>query len=307
MSGTAALVFVAVWETVFIYCSVLIDLDHYRGKRSGWAPWIGFLMGFSFVVVSNYMGMANNQLGKAIGLATPVLLLVMKRVLAYQFQKEKKTSWFGRIVSKFLNLIESKLFEKKNKKERQPAGAKPGAKAGNETDVKLGAETDTQEGTKSDTKMGAKVDTQADAKTSVQADTKLGAETSVQAGAEVGAKVDAQLDTQVDAKEDTDVGAETSIQSGATADTQEGAKTPAQVDAQADTEKNTKTKKSTSKKNSKNTKVPAKVKRWARQFRLEKGKLPGRVEIQKKFAEYGKSQCTKYAAQLKEELGDKAS
>jgi hypothetical protein len=101
-SGVAAWVAVAVWEAVFIYCSMLIDNAHRNQRKVGWAAWIGFLMGFAFVGVSNYMGMASNTIGKIIGISTPFLLLVMKKVLEHQFknepaEKQNNTSWFSSI------------------------------------------------------------------------------------------------------------------------------------------------------------------------------------------------------------------
>ncbi|WP_028778785.1 hypothetical protein [Shimazuella kribbensis] len=101
-SGVAAWVAVAVWEAVFIYCSMLIDNAHRNKRKVGWAAWIGFLMGFAFVGISNYMGMASNTIGKIIGISTPILLLVMKKVLEHQFKNEpaeeqKNTSWFSSV------------------------------------------------------------------------------------------------------------------------------------------------------------------------------------------------------------------
>lgn len=101
MSGIAAWVFVGVWETVFVYCGTVIDNAYRKGKEPGWAAWTGFGMGWIFVEVSNVMGMGSNWLGRAIGLSTPVLLLVMKKVFQKQFGKDskakaktKRSSWF---------------------------------------------------------------------------------------------------------------------------------------------------------------------------------------------------------------------
>ncbi|MBD1373971.1 hypothetical protein IC620_16635, partial [Hazenella sp. IB182357] len=48
-----------VWELIFIFSSIILANDFRKGNwRSGWAPWLGFLMGFLFVEVSNVMGMA---------------------------------------------------------------------------------------------------------------------------------------------------------------------------------------------------------------------------------------------------------
>lgn len=101
-SGIAAWVAVAVWEAVFIYCSMLIDNAHRNQRKVGWASWIGFLFGFAFVVISNYMGMADNTIGKIIGISTPILLLVMKKVLEHQFknepaEKQKNATWFSSV------------------------------------------------------------------------------------------------------------------------------------------------------------------------------------------------------------------
>lgn len=108
MSGTAAWVFVFVWESVFIYCSMRIQSAFQRGQRSSPMAWIGFLMGFIFVEISNYMGMGENRIAKGIGISTPFLLLVMKGVLADQF-RDKKETW----MSKLFNWIMSKLFRRK--------------------------------------------------------------------------------------------------------------------------------------------------------------------------------------------------
>ncbi|MFC7443507.1 hypothetical protein [Laceyella putida] len=100
-SGIGAWVAVGVWEAAFIYCSQVIQNSFKKGKKQSVWAWTGFLMGFAFVVVSNYMGMAENRIGKTIGVSTPFLLLVMKGVLAYQFKKEEKTKervgWFSRL------------------------------------------------------------------------------------------------------------------------------------------------------------------------------------------------------------------
>lgn len=304
MSGTAALVFVAVWETAFIYCSILIDLDHYKGKKSGWAPWVTFLMGFAFVVISNYLGMADNIIGRAIGISTPILLLMMKKVLAYQFQaKKEKPSWF----SILFNLIKSKLESKKGKDEHQPAIQKPDAKAGADLDAKMAVEPDAQSDAKVDTeaggkmdiqsgtKPGAEVDTQADVKADVQSGVKADTKTDGQAGAQTGVKLDAKTDTEAGA----DAGVKMDTKPDAEADADDGVK----VDAQAGKKmgvKKTSTKKGTTDADFK------KVKRWAKKFQAENGKLPGRVEIQKKF-DFTKSLSSKFAAMLKEELADKVS
>lgn len=50
MSGIAAWVFVGVWETVFVYCSIVIDRTYQRGKKVGGWVWTGFFMGWIFVV-----------------------------------------------------------------------------------------------------------------------------------------------------------------------------------------------------------------------------------------------------------------
>ncbi|MEK4799979.1 hypothetical protein NYE37_13835 [Thermoactinomyces sp. FSL K6-2592] len=101
MRGTAAIVFVGVWEIAFIYCSVLIDINSYKGKKSPLPVWIGFFMGFGFVLVSNYRAWNDNQLGQIIGICTPIYLLVMKKVLQSQFispsskdkDKKDKRKW----------------------------------------------------------------------------------------------------------------------------------------------------------------------------------------------------------------------
>lgn len=46
-------------------------------------------MGFIFVEISNYMGMADNIIGKSIGISTPILLLVSKGIMAHQFKSRK--------------------------------------------------------------------------------------------------------------------------------------------------------------------------------------------------------------------------
>ncbi|MBH8609375.1 hypothetical protein [Thermoactinomyces sp. CICC 10521] len=280
MSGTAALVFVAVWETAFIYCSILIDLDHYKGKKSGWAPWVTFLMGFAFVVISNYLGMADNIIGRAIGISTPILLLMMKKVLAYQFQaKKEKTSWF----SILFNLIKSKRESKKGKDEHQPAIQKQDAKAGADLDAKMAVEPDAQTDAKVDTEAGGKMDVQSGVKADTKTDGQAGAQTGVKLDAGTGADAGVKMDTKPDAEADADDGVK--------------------VDAQAGKKmgvKKTSTKKGTTDADFK------KVKRWAKKFQAENGKLPGRVEIQKKF-DFTKSLSSKFAAMLKEELADKVS
>jgi hypothetical protein len=181
------------------------------------------------------------------------------------------------------------------------ADVKTDAQVGVETGVKVGAQMDAKE----DTDAGAKPDTEADTNVDVEVDIISGANTGAMAdtkeGVEVGAKVDTQIDAQpdtqvdaiVDTKEDTDAGAES------------GAVDGANTDSQANTTTDTKPKQRRGKKNTAADDPDfKKVKRWARRFQKERGKLPGRVEIQKKFDGFGKSQCTKYAAMLKEELGE---
>lgn len=111
-SGIDAWVAVGVFETIFVYCSQVIQNSFKRGKKQGVMPWIGFLAGFAFVVTSNYMGMADYRLAKIIGISLPCLLLIMKGVLAYQFRqarkevqtkkenpiKKKKTHWWDRLL-----------------------------------------------------------------------------------------------------------------------------------------------------------------------------------------------------------------
>jgi hypothetical protein len=182
---------------------------------------------------------------------------------------------------------------------------KADAKVDTQTDANADAKTDTKVDTKEDTDAGAETSDQVDVKMDAMADTKLdtkmGAKEDTQAGAKVGAKVDTQIDAQpdtqvdaiVDTKEDTDAGAES------------GAVDGANTDSQANTTTDTKPKQRRGKKNTAADDPDfKKVKRWARRFQKERGKLPGRVEIQKKFDGFGKSQCTKYAAMLKEELGE---
>jgi len=78
---------VIVWELAFIFSSIILANDYRRGNwRSGWAPWLGFALGFTFVEASNYLGMADNYAGRIIGICTPILLLVSKGLLAHQFK-----------------------------------------------------------------------------------------------------------------------------------------------------------------------------------------------------------------------------
>lgn len=81
---------VVVWELAFIFSSMVLSRDFKQGNwRSGWAPWTGFLMGLAFVMVSNYTGMADNPTGRILGVATPLLLLVFKGVLAHQVKRRE--------------------------------------------------------------------------------------------------------------------------------------------------------------------------------------------------------------------------
>lgn len=90
-TGGLEWVFMCAWELVFIFSSIILANDFRRGNpRSGWAPWVGFLIGFSFVEISNIMGMADNWIGIAIGFFTPILLLVSKGLLAHQFKTRKQ-------------------------------------------------------------------------------------------------------------------------------------------------------------------------------------------------------------------------
>jgi hypothetical protein len=70
---------------MFIACSFVIDMSYTRPKaKRPVYPWIGFFLGFAIVEVSNYLGMEDNWIGKAIGILTPVIMLIMKKVLSYQ-------------------------------------------------------------------------------------------------------------------------------------------------------------------------------------------------------------------------------
>jgi hypothetical protein len=90
-TGGLEWVAMVVWELVFIFSSIVLANDFRRGNwRSGWAPWAGFLMGFAFVELSNYLGMADNWIGRTIGISTPILLLVSKGLLAHQFKRKTK-------------------------------------------------------------------------------------------------------------------------------------------------------------------------------------------------------------------------
>jgi hypothetical protein len=103
--GIDAWVAVGVFETLFVYCSQVIQSAFKSGKKQGFMPWLGFLAGFAFVVTSNYTGMADTKLAKTIGVSMPCLLLIMKGVLAYQFRqsrkeapiKKKKVGWLNRL------------------------------------------------------------------------------------------------------------------------------------------------------------------------------------------------------------------
>jgi hypothetical protein len=102
--GIDAWVAVGVFETLFVYCSQVIQNAYKNGKKQGVMPWLGFLAGFAFVVTSNYTGMADTKLAKTIGVSMPCLLLIMKGVLAYQFRQsrkeapiKKKVGWLNRL------------------------------------------------------------------------------------------------------------------------------------------------------------------------------------------------------------------
>jgi hypothetical protein len=120
-SGNEALVMVAVFETVFVYCSVVIDYSNKKGIRNPWA-WVGFIIGFFFVEISNFMGMANNWIGNAVGITLPILLLVMKKVLEWQYKKQPKKqkrqkesiSWIKKL---WLNLC---FWKKNSHSEEEP-------------------------------------------------------------------------------------------------------------------------------------------------------------------------------------------
>ncbi|TCS92225.1 hypothetical protein EDD58_11416, partial [Hazenella coriacea] len=80
---------VIVWESCFIFSSIILSNDFKKGNlKSGWAPWLGFLLGFGFVELSNISGMSDTWIGRAIGICTPILLLVSKGLLAHQFKKK---------------------------------------------------------------------------------------------------------------------------------------------------------------------------------------------------------------------------
>jgi hypothetical protein len=137
-SGIGAWVAVAVFETSFVYCSQVIQNSFKKGKKQSFWAWTGFLIGFAFVVVSNYMGMAENRIGKTIGVSMPCLLLVMKGVLAYQFKKEdqikkKKTRWWHRLffwrkkdneVLENTSTTSKKIASEKNTSSSDPTGEK---------------------------------------------------------------------------------------------------------------------------------------------------------------------------------------
>ncbi|SHE50499.1 hypothetical protein SAMN05444392_101756 [Seinonella peptonophila] len=84
-----AYVGVYVWEVMFIFCSTHIDyaITH-RKKHSGYV-WSGFILGFIILIVSNYAAVADNWLGKTLGILTPAIILVMKKILYDQISKPK--------------------------------------------------------------------------------------------------------------------------------------------------------------------------------------------------------------------------
>lgn len=175
-----------------------------------------------------------------------------------------------------------------------------------EMDAQADTKMDAQVGAQMDTQVGAKTDTEADAETDVKSDAQSDAKVDGNADAEMDAQSGAKADADVDAKSDAQTDTNTGAKSGAKVDTEADGTDRAKVDA----DPATKTKKNSSKKGgtkkATSVKVPAKVKRWAIQYKAEKGKLPGRVEIHKKFG-FGKSMSSNYAAMLKEELDNKAS
>lgn len=79
------------WELLFIVGSIILTNDFRRGDRlSGWAPWSAFGFGFGFVEYSNYIGMSNTPEGKAVGIATPILMLIAKGLIAHVGVQRKK-------------------------------------------------------------------------------------------------------------------------------------------------------------------------------------------------------------------------
>jgi hypothetical protein len=88
-TGTAAFVMVYIFESVFVFCSIVIDISNKRGIRNPWA-WAGFLIGFIFVEVSNVFGMAKNLIGTSVGITLPILLIIMKKVMEWWYRREPK-------------------------------------------------------------------------------------------------------------------------------------------------------------------------------------------------------------------------
>lgn len=75
-----------VWELLFITSSFLLDRAFKLGKYGEWQLWLPFVMGLAFIEASNIVGMAGNLAGLLIGGSTFIVLLSLKWMLIWQLK-----------------------------------------------------------------------------------------------------------------------------------------------------------------------------------------------------------------------------
>jgi hypothetical protein len=82
-----------VWEALFLTSSLLVDQALKRGIgniKQSWQVWLPFILSLVFVLASNIIGMAGNTAGLLLGIATPILLLLIKWMLGWQLDVRAK-------------------------------------------------------------------------------------------------------------------------------------------------------------------------------------------------------------------------
>lgn len=100
LDGIFAWIGLIIWELGFIFCSIELADVFKSGKKwyasfRNWVVLIGFVLCFAFVELSNILGMNPNWIGFAIGVCTPLQILIFKGILVRRAQKKKViVNWY---------------------------------------------------------------------------------------------------------------------------------------------------------------------------------------------------------------------
>lgn len=122
LKNEEAYVGVFVWESTFIFSTLVLMKDFKNGRAwtgpTSIAPWLCFIAGLMFVVISNFAGMADNFAGNTIGIATPILLLLFKGLMAHRYYQGKaqvsKGKGHKKEVDKSKKRLRKRVFNRNN-------------------------------------------------------------------------------------------------------------------------------------------------------------------------------------------------